>query len=427
MGEGNPNLNIQIEPPNTPDLTSTPPVQSATAANTEQGEEVTSGNISGDSPEINISAKRPDKTVGSPGTDNPRESDTLYQGYQTCNFPSGQLYLDDYNSPIPPGVAEDLPVCLPRNMNVLAHPAISGKTMTQFRIELDRPAPLVTEVGMLFMLRTAIEWLVDAGHGPPQPFAVQSINWAEGLDRRGLRRATMCFTISLGAYGAAATIASLCLCAHGRYQPTMLSFPVVDAEGHGYNAILTSMDFERWLQDRLRTRRIQQHQQLQRQVAAEVRAGRIRITIMHPPGRPLLSESEAADMISHYFGESSGPRQVTLKDGNGLKIEGVGNLHWEAHVAPLDRWPTKLLHPTMGKHFYYTYLLESAHSRQHGLCGSCHQPDCGAKNKWACRVYKKSLYSPYHSDGHIRPMRGYTTLQHAESQDPIVRMLSHPQ
>jgi hypothetical protein len=46
-----------------------------------------------------------------------------------------------------------------------------------------------------------------------------------------------------------------------------------------------------------------------------VRAGRIRITIMHPPGRPFLSESEAADMISHYFGESSGPRQVTLKLG----------------------------------------------------------------------------------------------------------------
>ena len=102
-------------------------------------------------------------------------------------------------------------------------------------------------------------------------------------------------------------------------------------------------------------------------------------------------------------------------------------MHWGAHVAPMDKWPTKLLHPTLGKHFYYTYLLEPTYSRQLGLCGSCHQPDCGAKSKWACKVYKKSQYSFYHSDEHTRPMRGYTTLHHAESQDPIVRMLSQSQ
>ncbi len=93
---------------------------------------------------------------------------------------------------------------------------------------------------------------------------------------------TLCFTISIHATGAMATIASLLMCAHGRMQPTMLSFPAIDPYGNYYTAIVTSMDFEKWLQEEHFQRRTKQYKLYQKQVAAGVREGRVRITILHP-------------------------------------------------------------------------------------------------------------------------------------------------
>ena len=58
------------------------------------------------------------------------------------------------------------------------------------------------------------------------------------------------------------------------------------------NAIITCMDVEKWLEDSLLTRRTQEIREKQKQLAHDSR-GRIRITILYPPGRPLLAEHEA--------------------------------------------------------------------------------------------------------------------------------------
>ena len=81
--------------------------------------------------------------------------------------------------------------------------------MAQFRIELDRPMPHGTTVGMLSLLRGFIHNLPNCGHGPPNAHAAQGLNWADGLCRRGLKLANMAFTVETAAHGAAATMASL--------------------------------------------------------------------------------------------------------------------------------------------------------------------------------------------------------------------------
>ena len=130
--------------------------------------------------------------------------------------------------------------------------------MAQFRIELDRPMPHGTTVGMLSLLRGFIHNLPNCGHGPPNAYAAQGLNWADGLCRRGLKLANMAFTVTTAAHGAAATLASLLTCAHARFEATMLSFPVIDAQGNKFIAIITCMDVEKWLEDKLLARRAQE-------------------------------------------------------------------------------------------------------------------------------------------------------------------------
>ena len=161
--------------------------------------------------------------------------------------------------------------------------------MAQFRIELDRPMPHGTTVGMLNLLRGFIHNLPNCGHGPPNACAAQGLNWADGLCRRGLKLATMAFTVTTTAHGAAATLASLLTCAHARLEATMLSFLVIDAQGNKFIAIITCMDVEKWLEDSLLARRTRETREKQKQLARDSR-GRVRITITCPPGRPLLSE-----------------------------------------------------------------------------------------------------------------------------------------
>ena len=296
--------------------------------------------------------------------------------------------------------------------------------MAQFRIELDRPMPHGTTVGMLSLLRGFISSLPDVGHGPPNAYAAQGLNWADHLCRRGFKLANMAFTIPASAYAASATMALLLKCAHARVESTMLSFPVIDANGDRFLAIITSMDVERWLEDKLLAERTKQLRQMQKQLARESR-GRVRITIIYPPGRPLLSQQEAAHMISTQLGPNTGPRPEDLKDTHGLKVEGVSNLRWASNVDPMDQWPIRLQHPTLGDHMYYMYLIESAYSHKEGLCAGCHQKGCKAKSGWACKHYRDSLRNPRRSGQHNRPIRGYTTAQHAFAMDPMVQMQNH--
>ena len=363
-------------------------------------------------------------TLRSDISDFPRETGPDTEYLKSSYFPRESLYYDQYNTPVPQGVSAELPQCLTRFLgNIMGHPAIGGKTMAQFRIELDRPMPYGTAVGMTHILRSLITGLPDAGHGRPDPFSVDSLDWADDLDRRGMQDTTLCFTISIHATGAMATIASLLMCAHGRVQPTMLSFPAIDPHGNYYTAIVTSMDFEKWLQEEHFQRRTKQYKLYQKQVAAEVREGRVRITILHPPGRPLLSQEEATTMVTRVFGDNSGPVLEFLKDFQGYKVDGMSSLRWTAMVRPREAWPIRIGHPTLGKQLYYTYLLDSTYSKKYKLCGSCHQSNCDSKSHWYCKHYKKSQIDPnrHRASG---PTRGFTTLQHAEWQDPMVRMHS---
>ena len=160
---------------------------------------------------------------------------------------------------------------------------------------------------------------------------------------------------------------------------------------------------------------------MQRQLARDCR-GRVRITITYPPGRPLLSEQEADQMISTQLGPNSGPRPEELKDTHGLKVEGVSNLRWASNVGPMDQWPIRLQHPTLGGHMYYMYLIEPAYSHKEGLCAGCHQKGCQAKTGWPCKHYKDSQRNPRRSGQHNRPVRGHTTAEHAFAMDPMVQM-----
>ena len=156
--------------------------------------------------------------------------------------------------------------------------------------------------------------------------------------------ATLAFTVTSGAMGGTATIASLLTSAHSRLSDTLLTFTLQDAEGTPFRAILTSMDFERWLQDSLLARRTKQHKQLQKQIAQESK-GKVRATIKHLPGRPLLSKEEADAMFSGYFMGHTEPRQVDQRDSGGLKVEGYYNTTWGAYVEPMGAWPIKIQHP----------------------------------------------------------------------------------
>ena len=91
-------------------------------------------------------------------------------------------------------------------------------------------------------------------------------------------------------------------------------------------------------------------------------------------------------------------------------------------MDPLGQWPIKLDHPTLGENMYYTYLIESAYSHKEGLCMSCHQKGCKAKSGWACKHYRDSQRNPRRSGQHNRPVRGYTTAEHAFAMDPMAQM-----
>ena len=101
--------------------------------------------------------------------------------------------------------------------------------------------------------------------------------------------------------------------------------------------------------------RTQQLRKMQKQLAQDAK-GKVRITITYPPGRPLLSQQEASQILDTHFGPNTGPRPEELKDTHGLKVEGVSNLRWASNVEPMGQWPIKLQHPTLGKHMYYMYL-----------------------------------------------------------------------
>jgi hypothetical protein len=203
----------------------------------------------------------------------------------------------------------------------------------------------------------------------------------------------------------------------------MLSFTLQDAKGVPFRATITSMDVESWLQDDLLSKRTQQHKELRKQIADESK-GRIKVTIKHLPGRPLLSGSEADTMLSRHFVGHTGTREVDMRDQGGLKIEGYGDTSWGALVEPMGRWPTKLPHPTLGPKFYYLYLLQSSFASTMGLCGSCHQPNCSSKSQWHCKVLRDAQRLPQTSNRYSRPMRGFTTLTHAYSTDPMAMQQS---
>ena len=102
----------------------------------------------------------------------------------------------------------NLPYALAVDMNPLAHPAVEGKPMLQFRIELDRSmGPSATTVGMLIALGANVALLPDVGHGVPCYKAITQIDWPDWLDRPHRQHATLVFTIHRGTYGGAATAA----------------------------------------------------------------------------------------------------------------------------------------------------------------------------------------------------------------------------
>ena len=126
----------------------------------------------------NNRSTRSDDSVRSDISDFPQETGPDTEYLKSSYFPRESLYYDEYNTPVPQGVSAELPQCLTRFGNILGHPAIGGKTMAQFRIELDRPMPYGTAVGMTHILRSLITGLPDAGHGRPGPFSVDSLDWA---------------------------------------------------------------------------------------------------------------------------------------------------------------------------------------------------------------------------------------------------------
>ena len=105
------------------------------------------------------------------GTDNQpfgnQQADNPDQNFQ--DNPENRNYGHRFTSAaVPHGVDPDLPYTLPTSMNPLAHPAVEGRPMLQFRVELDRSMePNATTVGMLIALRANVALLPDAGHGMP--------------------------------------------------------------------------------------------------------------------------------------------------------------------------------------------------------------------------------------------------------------------
>ena len=56
--------------------------------------------------------------------------------YDPENYSPPVPEFDEFSTPVPEGIPVELATCLPASINVLAHAAIAGKTMAQFRIEL---------------------------------------------------------------------------------------------------------------------------------------------------------------------------------------------------------------------------------------------------------------------------------------------------
>jgi hypothetical protein len=183
------------------------------------------------------------------------------------------------------------------------------------------------------------------------------------------------------------------------------------------------MDFERWLQEDLLSRRTKPHRLVHKQIAQDA-YGRVRVTIKPLPGRPLLSKGEADAIFSAHFMGHTGLREVDMRDTEGLKVEGYGNTTWGAYVEPMVAWPIKLPHPSYGPKFYYLYMMQSSFSNRLGLCGSCHQSNCTAESMWKCKVHREAQRAPIRKDSHSRPLRGYTTLAHAYRTDPMARVQS---
>ena len=130
------------------------------------------------------------------------------------------------------------------------------------------------------------------------------------------------------------------------------------------------------------------NEKMQKQLATD-KKGRLRITPLYPPGRPVLSKEQFAHMLHHHFGKAhgdpSGPHEVLLKDDKGNKIEGISSLSWAAYVKPIDKWPLKLNHPELGPAYYYMCMLQSDYCRKHNICVFCRSTGCKAKSKMACK------------------------------------------
>ena len=104
---------------------------------------------------------------------------------------------------------------------------------------------------------------------------------------------------------------------------------------------------------------------------------------------PTLSIEQVEAMLEHYFRGATVPFQQPVKNQDGWKIMGLGNMTWCAYVISSrdDQWPTILYHPFQA-HAWYTYQLDS---RLDKLCKSCHQPTpsvCRGYSR-ACRVANK--------------------------------------
>ena len=201
----------------------------------------------------------------------------------------------------------------------------------------------------------------------------------------------------------------------------MLSYTVDGGNGQLYQAIITSIEMERWLANYKRNRRTKQQNKLTKQLALD-KKGRVRITMLYPPGRPVLSKEQFAIMLHEHFGKAHGdpsePYEVLLKDDKGNKIEGIASLTWAAYVKPLDKWPPMLKHPELGPAYTCLYMLQSDYSKKQGLCAHCHSDRCQARHKLACRIYR----STHLNRPDQRPSassRGCTTLGQAASAGPI--------
>ena len=150
-------------------------------------------------PEERIDQQNFGSTDRSPDLQPVRAYDQSFDNFQPDNPYQAAAYADMENyghrftsAAVPRGVDPDLPYALPPSMNPLAHPAIEGRHMLQFRLELDRSMDTTaTTVGLLIALRANVALMPDAGHGAPCYKAITQIDWADWLDRLQRPHATL--------------------------------------------------------------------------------------------------------------------------------------------------------------------------------------------------------------------------------------------